>query len=275
MRRTAAWALAACLAAGAGSVAAHGDLHTQIESLDRKIAREPNNVELLLRRADLHRMHEDWAKAAADYDHIAEIDPDSIDLHIGRGKLLMDQGKLTAARRQLDRALAREPDHVDARITRAQVLARQGKASAAVADYKIAIARSARPEPEYYDEAAKGLASLGDEGRGEAIALLDEGAARLGDPPQLGLRALEIEVALRRYDAALARIDRLAAGAARTETWDERRGDVLRAAGREDEARLRYQAALDAIAQLPPRLATIRATEELRARVERKLAGPR
>src|SRR5205814_10631343 len=115
-------------------------------------------------------------------------------------------------------------------------------------------------------------ATLGDAGRRDAVALLDEGVARLGNTPALGLRALDFEIALARYDAALARIDRLAEGAARTEAWDERRGDVQRLAGREDAARQSYRAALDAIARLPVRLATTRATTELRARIERKLA---
>ena len=275
MRRVASWALAACLAAGAGPAPAHGDLHQQIEALDLELAREPDRVDLLLRRAELHRLHEDWPASDADYAHVERLDPRNVTLHLGRGKLLADQGKLDPAKRELDRALALEPGHVDARVTRARLALPHEQARAAVDDYRAAIARSARPEPEYYDEAAQALASLDDAGRRDAVALLDEGAAKLGNPPQLGLRALDYELALKRYDAALSRIDRLAAGAARTETWDERRGDVQRLAGREDEARRCYQAALDAIAKLPPRLSTTRATAELRTRVEGKLAASR
>ena len=273
MRRLARWALAACLAAGANPAPAHGDLHQQIEALDLELAREPDRVDLLLRRAELHRLHEDWRASSADYARVERLEPKNVTLHLGRGKLLADQGELEAARRELDRALTLAPDHVDAHVTRARVLVRQGKMRGAVDDYRAAIARSARPEPEYYDEAATALASLGDAGRREGVALLDEGSARLGNPPQLGLRALDLEISLTAYDAALARIDRLAAGAARTESWDERRGDVQRLAGREDAARAHYRAALDAIAKLPPRLATTRATDELRRRVEQKLAA--
>jgi predicted Zn-dependent protease len=272
--RRARWVLAAWLAAGAAPLFAHGDLHEQIDALSAELEREPGRVDLLLRRAELHRLHQDWKASASDYDRAERLDPKSVTLHLGRGLLLADQDKLDGARKELDKAIATNPAHVDAHIARARVLAKQGKADAAADDYRAAIAGAARAEPEYYDEAAQVLAATGDAGREHALALLEEGLSKLGHPASLELRALDLEIALRRYDAALARVDRLAAAATRTEGWQERRGDIQRLAGREDEARLSYRAALDAIARLPARLATTHATVELRTRVEGKFAQP-
>jgi predicted Zn-dependent protease len=227
----------------------------------------------VLRRGETHRLHQDWDAAARDFDRAEELDPKLPGLHYARGKLLLDLGKLPAAKRELDQALAIEPKHVDARLTRARVLMKLHHAAAAVKDYRRVLEDSGRPEPDYYLEAADAtVAAGGRNARAEALALVDKGSMRLGDPPQLALRALALETELKRYDAALARIDRLAAASPRSESWDERRGDVLRQAGREQEARASYQAALDAIARLSPHRAATRATEELKARLEQKLA---
>ena len=269
----AARVLAALLAAGTFGALAHDDIEEQIEELTAQIALAPSHADLVLRRGEMHRLHEDWDAAARDFDRAEELDPKLPGLHCARGKLLLDQGKLAAAKRELDRALAIEPMHVEARLTRARVLMKLDNASAALKDYRRVLKDSGRPEPDYYLETADAMvAAGGGNARAEALAIVDEGSARLGSPPQLALRALTLEIELERYDAALARIDRLAAASPRSETWDERRGDVLRQAGREQEARASYQAALDAIARLSPHRAATRATAELKARLEQKLA---
>ena len=83
----------------------------------------------------------------------------------------------------------------------------------------------------------------------------------------LQLRALDLEVALRRFDDALARVDLLTSASERRELWLKRRGDILVSAGRHAEARAAYVAAQTAIAALPAWLVaspdTVRLSTEL------------
>jgi predicted RNA polymerase sigma factor len=74
-----------------------------------------------------------------------------------------------------------------------------------------------------------------------------------------------------RPDAALARIDLIAARADRKESWLLHRGEILERAGRLDEARSAYAAALEAIETLPYSRSGSRATLRLKARAETAL----
>jgi tetratricopeptide (TPR) repeat protein len=256
-----------CTAASLG----HGDLHEQIAALRARIEKEPRNAELYLRRAELHRLHGEWGAAAGDYDRAEQLAPSLAAVALGRGKMLLATGRFDAAKAALDTFLAADPGHVEALAMRAQVAMRRGHPLAAADDLAKAIRLSPKPEPDLFLDRSRALVAAGDEHLADAIACLDEGMAKLGRLPTLGLPAIELELRRRGYDAALARLDQLSAGAARKETWLERRGDVLSAAARPEEARKAYQAALEAILSLPPARRSTKATSELEARLKEKL----
>jgi len=62
----------------------------------------------------------------------------------------------------------------------------------------------------------------------------------------LALSALELELELKRYPQALARVDEAARGSARKELWLLRRGRILEAVGQTEEALATYREALAA-----------------------------
>ncbi len=95
--------------------------------------------------------------------------------------------------------------------------------------------------------------------------------AALGPLVSLGFEAIDLEVRLRRFDAALARIDQLSAGSPRRESWLVRRGEILEAAGRDAEARQAYESAMDAIAALPAGRRAVPAVADLAASARRGL----
>ena len=64
----------------------------------------------------------------------------------------------------------------------------------------------------------------------------------------------------------------VAAQSARKETWLARRADILARAGRTDQARSAYAAALTAIEALPAATRRTKAVAELEGRVRRALA---
>lgn len=262
-------AIAALALAFAAAAPAHGPLQEQIDALTAQIEREPSAT-AYLRRGELHRLHEDWGAALADYQRAAALMPADDRLDFLRGRALLEAGQPAPAKLALDRYLARHPDHVEALVTQARTLRALGHYRAAAAEYTRAIERLPRPDPDHYLERARIEAAAGDVE--QALAGLDAGIARLGPVVALELYAIELELQQRRVDPALARLDRITAQSARKETWLARRGEILTQAGRRTEARAAYEAALAAIEALPPAARRSKAVTGLEADVRSALA---
>jgi tetratricopeptide (TPR) repeat protein len=225
---------------------AHLETPAERAALDALIRVEPGNADHYLRRAADREAHGEWETAEADLRRAMALVPDSAAVRLALGRIAFARRKFSTAREQLDAVLAREPRLAEAFIWRARARARLSDAVAAQADYSTALALIAEPSPDLFLERAElpvdGLA---------ALAGLDEGIARIGPAIPLVERAIALELKLGRTAQALARIDRVAATSERKEAWLKRRGDVLAAAGRTDEAHNAYAAALAAIATLP------------------------
>ncbi len=251
----------------------HGQLHEQIHAISTEIASKPKDARLYLRRAELRRLHREEKDAASDYDAAERLDPAIVEVHLGRGKLLFEFGKLEEARAALDRFLGIKPYHIDGLMTRARVEIKLGRPLVAAADFSKVLQLSSKPEPEHYLECAKALASAGPEHVPAALNVIERGITRLGDLPTLNLLAIDIEAGKGDYEAAIARVDRLLASSGRKEVWLERKGDLLRKAGRLDEAQVSYMAALEALKHLPPHVASRRAVIDLKDRLAEKSAA--
>ena len=85
------------------------------------------------------------------------------------------------------------------------------------------------------------------------------------------LSAIELELRRQNYDAALVRLDRVTSQSERKEAWLVRRGEILKLAGREEEARAAFNAALVAIESLPPAHRQNKAVTTLQLRARRGL----
>jgi len=152
--------------------------------------------------------------------------------------------------------------HYEALLTRARVLAKLDDRTNAARDFTAALAMSSIPEPELYLERANVQPV------DEALRGLDDGINKLGPVVTLQIAAIELELRRKNYDGALARLDQITAQSERKEAWLVKRGEILKLAGRDDEARAAFNAALVAIEALPPAYRQSRAVTalELRAR---------
>lgn len=83
---------AVCVALLFSFVHAHEGLHEQIAGITAKIKRDPKNASLYLQRGELHRLHRDWSRAAADYDRAERLQPSLKIVDLGRGKMLFERG---------------------------------------------------------------------------------------------------------------------------------------------------------------------------------------
>lgn len=248
MSRRATVVVLALLAATAAR--AHPEIDDALTRLAAQLAAAPDDAALYLARGELYAKHAEWPLAEANYLRAAELSPRLPRLDLARGALAHSTGQFAAARAFLVRAVAAAPDDPTALILRARTLAQLRLPTSALADYAVALRLLPSPAPELYLERAALFASPVD-----ALRSLDEGIARLGPILTLHLRALALEISLARTDAALARLDQLAAVSENPALYLKRRGDLLAFAGRADEARAAYVRARAAIAALPAWLA--------------------
>jgi tetratricopeptide (TPR) repeat protein len=257
--------LAAVLAALVATTAApaHDDLDRQIARVTARLAADPGNASLLLRRAELHRQHRDWDRSLADLIRAEAADPSNDDVTFARGRLFRDAGWPRAALLVLAPYLAAHPDHGPAHLVRARALVDVGRFADAVSAYDDAVTHLPVRQPDHYVERARAARRAGGEHLAAAVRGLDAGMDDLGPIVTLELLAIETEVELGRHDAALARIDARLRRAPRPESWLVRRAEVLERAGRPADAAESCRAALAAIDDLPPRHRSTAATRAL------------
>jgi predicted Zn-dependent protease len=252
---------------GVVSAFAHGDIHLQIIEITKEIEKTPRNAELYMRRAELHRAHSDWDASQTDYDRAFALDPKLPFIDLARARMFLEANWPLSCKTAVDRFLARNAEHPEGLIIRARALVKLNQRLEAAQDYTRAIAKASDGRPELFLERAQALAAEGKEHVDDAIKGLDEGIQKLGPLVTLNLYALDLETEHGRYDAALKRLDGVMAKAPRKETWLERRGNILRQAGRPAEAREAYKAALDAMKTLPPTRRNVPAMVELEKRL--------
>jgi tetratricopeptide (TPR) repeat protein len=259
------------------ATSAHPGIEIQLARLAALIEQEPTNVDYLLQRAELHRLHEDYESALKDLAIAAKLKPDSPGLALARARVFSDLGRTQEALESIETVLTGERNHPEALLLRARCLGRLNRAGEAVVDYNAALRLIPKPAPDLFLERARTQASLGR--FDDAVSGLDEGLTRLGDLVTLQLAGIEYERIQAKFDAALVRVDKLIAGSPVKETWLVLRAEVLESAGRLAEAREVFKQALARIAAYPParhgRGMTLQLEQRARsglARTERRLA---
>ena len=254
-----------------GFLRAHGDVEEQIEALTKQIHQDRGNSRLYLKRGELHRVQQEWTAAEADYSRAARLGLGLTVVELARARMLFESGRASAALPRVDRYLTAEPGSIEARVLRARILAKLSRGLEAAREFTRAIEQLSEPQPEHYIERARALFGEGPQHLDEALRGLDEGIQKLGPLVTLELLAIDLELKGKTYDAALGRLEAIAAQSPRQETWLARRGEILLQAGRPAEARLAFRAALEAVEILPPGRRWTPATVELEGRVRAAL----
>jgi predicted Zn-dependent protease len=251
---TSAVALGVLVGAAAPALG-HVALDHQLADLTRRIERDPRDASLYLRRGELHRARGEWSAAEADYLRAREIAPGLVAVDLCLGRMYLESEKPGPAKEALDRFLVARPEHAEGHALRARALGRLGQKTEAAAGYTRALALLRDAEHprkvDYYLERAQLLAGEGGPGLEQALRGLDEGMSALGPLVTLQLSAIDLELRAGRPEAALARLDSIAATFGRREAWLVRRAKILEQCGRLDEARDALEDALARIRALP------------------------
>jgi tetratricopeptide (TPR) repeat protein len=243
----------------------------RLTELSAEIAKQPANAALLLRRAEIHDQRGDLASAMADLDLAAALPQGAQPANVAAGELLHRQQQFAAALERLDLALRIDAGDPRALRTKGRVLVALRRMSEAAVVQRRLLAVLPAPEPDDYVELAQSLATGANRpGKLAALRVLDQGIARLGPVVSLQGLAMELELELRRWDAAIRRVDTLAAASPRQDIWLKRRGEILLQAGRRGQARQAFLAALQALDRLGPDMRRAPAIQELAAELRQR-----
>lgn len=253
------------------SAQVEADIAPQIIDLTQQIQKSPRKAELYLSRGDLYRAQQKWDAAQADFDYAFGIDPRLDQIDFLRGRMFLEANWPVSAKLAFDRVLSKQPDHLEALLLRARALAKLESRVVAAKDYTRVIQLTTESRPELYIERAQVLAAEGGPNVKEALKGLDEGIKKLGPLVTLQSAAIDIELRQKLYDDALVRVEKIASTTPRKETWLARKGEILQQAGRSEDARAAFTAALQAIDSLPPGRKNVPAIAELQSRIRERL----
>lgn len=186
----------------AAPVYSHTDLDLQIEEISRQLERQTDNVDLLLRRGDLQRRHENRALALEDFNRVRDIQPDNSLVDWFEGRLQIETGQPQEGVRLLDRFLLANPDHSIALQNRAQGYLLLEQPLLAAQDFKTVIRVSAKPTPSLYNSAASALVQAGADHYSEAMDVVQEGLGQF--PTEITLMGMGTDISLARQDTETA-----------------------------------------------------------------------
>ena len=249
---------------------AEDDIAEAMESINRQIAANPRDGQLLVQRSRLQALGRNYDLALADLDRANRLSPlPEIDRE--RAMVYLSAGWYETGVEHVSRHLAKFPKDAAAYLARARMRVKLDQRAAASADFAASFQHMGHPPLELYLERASALTTEDGAFLGEALATLEQGIKQLGPIVTLETAALEVELQQKNFNGALKRVDAMVERMPRKDTWLVRRGDVLVQAGRMVEARVAYQKALEAIAQLPPIQRNRATTKELETQVRTAL----
>lgn len=201
---------------------AHPDLLAQIAILDQRLAADPGNAELLLKRGDLYRRHEDYTSAERDFTAASKANPDEPLLDFYRGRLLFETGDDSSAGVLVDRYLAAHPEHAKAWILMGRIQAMLGEYTRAADSFGQAIEHSQAPSPDIYRLKTWSHAAAGKASWPDALGTVDEGLDRFST--EISLLGAGTDIALAAGDTGRAEqyLSVVPDGLYRLDQWKDR-----------------------------------------------------
>ena len=142
--------------------------------LDPQIASSPQNADLLLKRANLFRRHQEWDRALSDLDRAAARGADRGTISLARAQVELEREGPGAAIEALDLANSRTA-FGRRRSQPGTRKCRLGRHAEADRDFAGALERLVDARPDYYLEWAGAVAASGEAALPSAISLLDAG----------------------------------------------------------------------------------------------------
>ena len=221
---------------------AHPGFDPEIAELTEDLTKDPDSVELLIRRGKVYRSYGKFSESLQDLEQAWQLDREDRTVALQRGLTLSAMGRNQDAEAALDYFLQEEvgQERAIALAERAAIRARTGRPELAIEDYTEIL--GIQQTGQLYRMRGKLQESLGR--LEEAAVGYQEGIAKLGDSVLLKKSLIEIRIAQGKYDQALVLIDEQITRAQAKIPWSLQRAAVLGQMGQDDAARKTYEQAL-------------------------------
>lgn len=221
---------------------AHSGLDPEIEKITEKLTKDPDNVDLLVRRGQVYRSNGKYLDSLLDLERAWLLNRENRTVVLQRALTLSALGHNQEAELALDTFLQEEsdPKRVFALAERAHIRARTGRIELAINDFTSVI--QLQPTIELYLIRGELQESLG---KLEAAAAgYQDGLAKLGNAILLKKGLIRVQISQQHYDEALALInEELARSSVRT-PWYLQKAEILAFMNQSDASRLAYEQAL-------------------------------
>lgn len=254
------------------SLAAHGDLHEQIQQKTIEITKDPQNAQLYFERGELYRQHSESLKAVTDYKKGLQIDPDYIYFELGLSRAFYDLKDINSGLIHIQKFLNRNQNHVMGLRVRADFYILDNRPELAVEDYIKVLNIADNPFPKNYKDVSNAYMLMDHSNYRLANEWLDSGLKLLGPVITLQQMAIENSLLAKDYQNALERTDWIIGILDRKEEWHFKKAKICESAGDPDQAMINYKACASAIYQLPFRIRQKSATKKLIIRTDQALA---
>jgi tetratricopeptide (TPR) repeat protein len=221
---------------------AHSGLEPEIQEITEKLIKDPNSVDLLVRRGQVYRSNGKYVESLLDLERAWLLNRENRTVVLQRALTLSALGRDKEAESALDYFLQEEsdPKRVFALAERASIHARNGQTELAITDFTSAI--QLQPTIELYLVRGKLQESLGK--LEDAAAGYQDGLAKLGDAILLKKGLIRVRMVQKQYSEALALVDEEIARSSVKTSWHLKRAEILDHMGRPDEAKLANEQAL-------------------------------
>lgn len=247
---------------------AHGDAHERIHQIDARLARQPGNAELHLRRGQIYLEEHHAAEARADFERALVLDPGLNAARYFLGDALLQSGQPAQAEKQVLQFIDAQAPEQKGALSRGYWLLGEvrfalRRPAEAVAAYQQAFRHTAEPTPSHYRAYIDACLDAGGQHLDEARLVLDQAMAKGGPIDSLLEMAVEVEMKAGHTESALRRMESWIAQGKRLPFLHYRRAEILAGAERLPEARQALAAAGAALADIPERRRKSKAYAEL------------
>lgn len=254
MKPSAPWLVAALAITMAGAVLrAHPSPEHRLEEIEEHLRDNSADPAMRISYAAQLRKMERFDEADKALNTVDLIAPGLPAARLERAQIAYARHEDVEVAESLGKALVTEhPRFAEGWGFLAQLQRKAEKTDEAIDSFRRYIALTSEYRAGDFTDLATLLSKRNEPGdKEEAIQVLDQGVAKVGDLTGLHLMAADLEVSLKRHEAAARRFDKLAARFRPRPDWAKRKGDIYLDAGRYGEASQAYDSAIAIIQAMP------------------------
>jgi len=235
----------------------------EIKKLNRSIQTNPGNAALYLERGEIYREDSEFRLALKDFYTAERLNPQLAAVEFARARVYKDINRHQLTEEHLQRFLELEPENLKALRLLATFYVERERYQAADAVYERIIKTFSEPALSFYFLRSQNRENYGDVAG--ALALIEEAIRLVEWSPMLESKAVEYEVKLGDFRAALARLDGLIEREEqRRFRYYQKKAEVLLLAQDTVSAKENFELALSSLDQRHPRLTHLPGLKALR-----------